>query len=87
MMTALHFWVVCEGFLVDITADQFNDEIEGEEMSEIVFVPLKGKNLRYSKGRTVSLTKNPCSPLNALSIIQGMPKKETKETLKEIGLI
>jgi hypothetical protein len=87
---AIHFWVVCDGYLLDITADQFNDEIEGETMGEIVFVPLnekKSRYPRYSVGKTVSLTKNPCSTLKALSIIQRMPEKETKETLKEIGLI
>lgn len=83
----LHFWVVCEGYLLDITADQFNDEIEGEQMPEIICVPVKQKNSRYSDGRIISQIKNPCSPLVALSTIQADQKKrDVKKTLKELGL-
>jgi len=87
---ATHFWVVCNGYLLDITADQFNDEIEGEPMEGIVFVPLNEKKYRYPRysiGKVVSPTKNPFSPLKALSTIQADQKKrDVKKTLKELGL-
>jgi len=84
---ATHFWVVCNGYLLDVTADQFNDEIEGEQMPEIICVPVKQNNSRYSDGRIISQIKNPCSPLVALSTIQADQKKrDVKKTLKELGL-
>jgi hypothetical protein len=50
---ALHFWVLCEGFLVDITADQFNDELDDEEMPGVYCEPAKTALWRYGKGKDV----------------------------------
>jgi hypothetical protein len=44
---AIHCWVTCAGFLIDLTADQFNDEIEDDEMPEIYCVPIKLTSWRY----------------------------------------
>jgi hypothetical protein len=32
-----HYWVEVEGYILDITADQFNDELHKETMPDIVF--------------------------------------------------
>jgi len=47
----LHYWIQCSGFLVDITADQFNGELDGKEMPEIVLSPLRKAHWRYGPRR------------------------------------
>jgi hypothetical protein len=44
---APHFWVETENLIVDITADQFNEEV-GEEYPEI-YITQKNKSGRHSK--------------------------------------
>jgi len=54
---ARHYWIVCAGYLVDITADQFNDEIEGyEKMPPVLCVPLDNAPWRYLPGKSVKPT-------------------------------
>ena len=33
----LHYWVEVDGLLLDITGKQFQDEVEGEELEDIVY--------------------------------------------------
>jgi len=44
----IHYWVEVDGIIVDITADQFNDEVEGYEIPEVVFEGYS-ENGRYRK--------------------------------------
>ena len=46
---SLHYWVQVSGFLVDITADQFNAELEGDDQPEIVVFPPKRSVLALFK--------------------------------------
>lgn len=43
----LHYWVEVEGIVVDITADQFNTELDGEEIPAVV-VGFRSDLPRYS---------------------------------------
>lgn len=43
-----HYWVEVDGYIVDITADQFNDEIDDEPMPEVVIGKYEALE-RYSK--------------------------------------
>jgi len=36
MYTPLHYWVEVDGIIVDITADQFNDELNGNMPSVVI---------------------------------------------------
>ena len=65
---SLHYWVQVSGFLVDITADQFNAELEGDDQPEIVVFPRSEASWRYSKGKVV---KPRLSLLNAMQRITG----------------
>jgi hypothetical protein len=44
----LHYWVEVDNMIVDITADQFNYEVDGYEIPEIVFNSYS-ENTRYEK--------------------------------------
>ncbi len=47
--TPTHYWVEIGGKILDVTADQYEDEVEGEVLPEIVFGTYE-ENLRYLKG-------------------------------------
>lgn len=43
-----HFWLELDGRVIDVTGDQFNNEIEGDRIPEIVIEPICKLN-RYIK--------------------------------------
>jgi hypothetical protein len=44
----LHYWIEIEGKILDITADQFQDEIIGDELEEITYIEYSQSD-RYIK--------------------------------------
>ena len=92
---SLHWWVECSGYLVDITADQFNGEISDEEaMPEVVCVPRKQASYRYSKGKTDLSKANPAKSLGRIRGAGGTGigfqfpymDRQLKEDLESLGL-
>jgi hypothetical protein len=84
-LTDLHWWVECSGYLVDITADQFNGELpEGQEpMPEVVCVPREDASWRYGGGK---FARPQDSPLKALERIRGNWKPSAvKKELASLG--
>lgn len=45
--TPLHYWVEVKNLIIDVTADQFNDELIGEEMPPII-IQSKSDSDRYT---------------------------------------
>lgn len=79
---ALHYWVELDEHVVDLTAGQFNDEIEGEKMPEIIFWRKKSYP-RYSKGKSV---KPRLSVKAALKEVCGDREQDLDLTIAELGL-
>jgi len=79
---ALHYWVELDGHIIDLTACQFNDEIEGERMPEIIFCNKKSYP-RYIKGKSV----NPRLSIRAaLKEACGDREQDLDLTMVELGL-
>ena len=79
-----HWWIECSGYLIDITADQFNEELPEGQMPEVVCTPRKDASWRYVGGRLA----NPrTSPLKALERIRGDWKPSAiRKELASLGL-
>jgi hypothetical protein len=81
---AVHFWVACSGFLVDITADQFNDEIEDDRMQAVYCVPQGSALWRYGKGKDVRGNLTPKIIDHVLTGRERMGDIPVNETLAEL---
>ena len=88
----LHFWIECSGFMVDITADQFNEVIEddsvpiknGIKMPKVYCVPIKKITKRYHKKKyIIGIT-----AVEALKKLRKEKRKDycLKKELKKLGL-
>jgi len=79
MYFPLHYWVEVDKLIVDITASQFDNQLDGEEMPKVIVEPY-ANSPRHKKGKILM-----ASTTKELVVIRGIPGSGKSTLAKELG--